>query len=200
MSEETGFVKKPYSQKRCDAFYQAMMTLHKTMLGDVGINMNMQKWTPLEKTVKVNIALEFAIFMHLGQLDKNKMPYIEHPIRVSECVGNAPEKIVALLHDTIEDTELKLEDLVYHFPLIILGAIGAISRRRHEEYADYINRIAEDPIARRVKIADLIDNMSEERWCFGERSMSNSMWKRYYNALEYLIRVEKNIITGKINN
>ena len=197
MSEEIGFEKQAYSQKRCDAFYRAMMTLHKEMLGDIGINMDMWKWTPLERTVKVNIALEFAMFMHLGQLDKNKMPYIEHPIRVSECVGSAPEKIVALLHDTIEDTELKLEDLVYHFPTIILESIDVISKRKKDDYAEYINRVARDTIARRVKIADLRDNMSETRWCFGERDMSNGMWRRYYNALAYLIEVEKSQKRGR---
>jgi hypothetical protein len=191
MNEEIGFVKNAYSQKRCDEFYRVMMTLHKSMVGELGINMDMKKWTALEKTVKVNIALEFAMFMHLGQLDKNKVPYIEHPIRVSECVAGVPEKIVALLHDTIEDTELKLEDLEYHFPTEILDAIDAMSKRKKEDYAGYINRLADNTIARRVKIADLNDNMSEARWCFGKRDMSNSMWKKYFNAFAYLIEVEK---------
>jgi len=178
--------KAPYSRNRSVAFLESMKRMHLTMLGKPEVNLNMHKWTTNDRKVALEVAFEFAMFMHLGQLDKGNKPYIEHPIRVAENVSSFPEKIVAILHDCIEDTDLTLDDLSFHFPIEILRAVDAISRREDEPYVNYIRRVSTNIIARRVKIADLKDNMSEKRWIFGERNNSSSMWVRYSKALEFL--------------
>ena len=162
------------------------------MLGKPEVNMDMRKWTTQDKKVSLEIAFEFAMFMHLGQLDKGGKPYIEHPIRVAENVYSFPEKIVALLHDCIEDTDLTLDDLSFHFPIEILRAVYSISKHVDEPYTIYIRRVSINTIARRVKIADLKDNMSEKRWIFGKRDDSSSMWVRYSKALEFLKEMDGN--------
>lgn len=109
-------------------------------------------------------AIDIATQMHEGQLDKAGAPYISHPISVMNQVETMEEKIVAVLHDAIEDTPLTLADLEREgFPAHILAAIDAISKRDGESAESYLARVMANRLALRVKIADITDNMRLER-------------------------------------
>ena len=111
-------------------------------------------------------AIELAIEAHAGQLDThNGRPYIEHPFRVMIAGSTLQEKITGILHDVIEDTDWTLEQLSKEgFPDTIIDAVDAMSRRDNESYDEYLLRLQKNPIAVRVKINDLTDNMDIRRW------------------------------------
>lgn len=109
-------------------------------------------------------ALQIAIKVHGGQVDKGGNDYINHPIRVSENCCSDEEKIVALLHDTIEDGDITADYLLMQgFPHDIVDAVLSVSRNKDEDYFDFIQRCKANPIGRRVKICDLEDNMDITR-------------------------------------
>lgn len=109
-------------------------------------------------------AMQIAIKVHRGQLDKGGNDYINHPIRVSENCCSDEEKIVALLHDTIEDGDITADYLLMQgFPHDIVDAVLSVSRNKDEDYFDFIQRCKVNPIGCRVKIADLKDNMDITR-------------------------------------
>ncbi|MDZ5603915.1 GTP pyrophosphokinase [Pseudomonas sp. RP23018S] len=104
-------------------------------------------------------AIVIAAIAHDGQVDKGGSAYILHPLRVMKRMSTAEERIVAVLHDVIEDTSLSLSDLARAgFNLKILAALLALSRRAGEPYEDFVVRLGSDPLARAVKLADLADN------------------------------------------
>ena len=109
-------------------------------------------------------ALKVATKAHSGQTDKAGAAYIFHPIRVScRCFTNE-EKIVALLHDTIEDTDVTEDYLLSEgFPRNIVDAILSVTRNEDESYDDFIKRCRLNPIGRQVKLHDLEDNMDISR-------------------------------------
>lgn len=109
-------------------------------------------------------ALAIAVSAHTGQADKLGEPYILHPLRVMMKMKSPAERIVAVLHDVVEDSAITLADLrVAGFAADIIGAVDGLTRRENESYEDYIARASLDPIARKVKIADLEDNMDLRR-------------------------------------
>lgn len=110
-------------------------------------------------------AIQLAACAHRGQVDKAGQPYILHPIRVMQhCAPDPDAMVVAVLHDTLEDTFVSEEELLARgAPVHVVEAIHALTRRDGESYREFIQRVAKNPLARRVKIKDLEDNMSPER-------------------------------------
>ena len=109
-------------------------------------------------------ALQIAVKAHSGQIDKAGSAYIFHPIRVSNRCSTDDERIVALLHDTIEDTEVTTEYLLMEgFPRNIVDAILSVTRNEDESYDDFIKRSRLNPIGKQVKLHDLEDNMDITR-------------------------------------
>lgn len=109
-------------------------------------------------------ALRIAIKAHEGQKDKSGREYIMHPIRVAERCKDPRAKIVALLHDTIEDTEMTVEILQKEgVSQEIIDGVLSVTKREGERYEDFVRRAAENPLGREVKIADLEDNMDIRR-------------------------------------
>lgn len=105
-------------------------------------------------------AIRIAIRVHEGAVDRYGVPYILHPLRVMRSVRTGTEAVIAVLHDTVEDTALTLDELRREgFSEEIVQAIDALSRREGESYEEYMERVCENPAAVRVKIADLEDNM-----------------------------------------
>ena len=111
-------------------------------------------------------AIEIAISAHEGQLDThNGRPYIEHPFRVMNAGHTLQEKIVGILHDVVEDTPWTIDKLAQEgFSEEIVAAINAITHRDNESYDDFMLRVQANPIATRVKLNDLTDNMDIRRW------------------------------------
>ena len=109
-------------------------------------------------------AISLATEAHKGQTDKNGDPYILHPLRVMARVQSETEKIVAVLHDIVEDTDYTIENLRENgYSKQVLEAIECLTKRDGEDYDEYLNRCKSNPIARKVKIADLEDNIDIKR-------------------------------------
>jgi len=117
--------------------------------------------TPLER------ALQIAVQAHAGQVDKGGTPYILHPLRLMLRMEGEMDMMVAVLHDVVEDGEgWTLERLEREgIPLAVAEAVGFLTKRPEEEddYERFIRRAAKHPLARRVKLADLEDNMDLRR-------------------------------------
>lgn len=113
---------------------------------------------------KLEDALLLAIRAHQGQKDKAGAPYILHPIRVMLQLDSEIDRIVAILHDVVEDTRFTLNDLKKRgYSASIVKAVNALTRREGEAYEDFVKRAGLNPIARKVKLADLRDNMNLTR-------------------------------------
>lgn len=101
-----------------------------------------------------------CVTSHTGQRDKSGAAYFQHPMRVAMCCHTDVERIVALLHDTIEDTDITAEYLLAEgFPEYIIDAILSVTKRKGENYEDFVSRAALNPIGRIVKLHDLEDNL-----------------------------------------
>ncbi len=116
----------------------------------------------LESLLAVAIAIAYQA--HDGQIDKAGKPYISHPLTVMAQMDTIESKIVAVLHDAIEDSDLTIADLVNQgFPEFIIEAIAAITKLDGELYENYISRVKSNAIALKVKIADITHNMDISR-------------------------------------
>lgn len=109
-------------------------------------------------------ALMIAVQAHKGQVDKNGMPYILHPIAVMQKVEGLELKTIAVLHDTIEDTYVT-EDFLLEagIPKNIVDVVALLTKPQNESYESYLRRVKENPMAKAVKLADLAHNTSPER-------------------------------------
>lgn len=129
-------------------------------------------------------ALLIAVKAHKGQVDKQGVSYISHPMAVADMVTGELERTVAYLHDVVEDTATTLEELAEIFPEEVIEALDAISRRKGEEtYFEYITRVEANPIAKAVKLADLKHNMLPER---AVKGIAEGLIKRYQKAWDTL--------------
>lgn len=109
-------------------------------------------------------AIIIATKAHEGQTDKAGLPYITHPLRVMQLVKTPQEKIVAVLHDIVEDTTVTIQDLMAEgFDADVLRAIDLLTHKKGEMYHEYVFRLKGDPIATAVKLADLTDNTRIDR-------------------------------------
>ncbi len=140
-----------------------------------------------KETSKIKHALEIASKAHKGQVDKAGEDYINHPLRVAETLKNETEIIVALLHDTIEDTYVTADYLLNEgFSVETVNAILALTRRKDESYEDFIIRCKQNKIAKNVKVADILDNLNIARL----KQITDEDIKRnvkYLKALKYLL-------------
>jgi len=105
-------------------------------------------------------AIGLALSAHRGQTRPDGTPYILHPLRVMLSLADERDRIAAVLHDVVEDSPLTLDDLrAAGFDSEVVAAVDALTRREGEAYDDFIERAAASPRARRVKLADLADNL-----------------------------------------
>ncbi len=144
----------------------------------------------MELNEQLKVAIDLANKYHYGQVDKGGLPYVLHPLYVMVQVDGVKAKIVAILHDILEDTPIIVDDLInYGFDLNIVDAIVSITKIDGESYSDYLKRVKDNELARIVKLADLSHNMDISR-------LSNPTKKdykrveKYKKAYEYLINFE----------
>jgi (p)ppGpp synthase/HD superfamily hydrolase len=110
------------------------------------------------------MAVSIATEAHRGQKDKAGADYISHPLREARKCGTKEEKIVAVLHDVIEDTEIDESYLIGKgFPREIVDAVLAVTRNDGVSYEDFVVRSKQNPISRVVKMHDLEDNLDLRR-------------------------------------
>jgi (p)ppGpp synthase/HD superfamily hydrolase len=109
-------------------------------------------------------AVAIAATAHLGQVDKSGSAYILHPLRLMLRAATPEEQMIAVLHDVVEDSPWTLQQLADEgFPPTVVGALDRLTRRKGESYEEFIGRILEDPLASRVKLLDVEDNMNLAR-------------------------------------
>ncbi len=110
-------------------------------------------------------AIALAVASHRGQRDKAGQPYILHPLRVMLRLETDQERMAAVLHDVVEDGQVTLASLKKAgYPRRVLEAVDHLTHRKGEEtYAEYVERAASNRLARKVKLADLEDNMDLRR-------------------------------------
>ncbi|MCB5746117.1 GTP pyrophosphokinase [Intestinibacter bartlettii] len=133
------------------------------------------------------IALELAVEKHKNQTDKAGNPYILHPLHVMENVNNKEGKIVAILHDIIEDTYIT-ENYLLKIGLSkrIVDAVVALTRSEDMDYQEYIKNLSSNPLAKEVKLADLEHNMDLKRLpTLEEKDLERN--RKYQIAYHYLI-------------
>jgi (p)ppGpp synthase/HD superfamily hydrolase len=114
-------------------------------------------------SIDVAAARALATKAHEGQTDKAGLPYITHPERVALRMESPELQVIGWLHDTVEDTTLTVKDIAERFGPETAAAVDAISRRDGEKWSGYLDRVAANPMARQVKISDLIDNSNLSR-------------------------------------
>jgi len=130
--------------------------------------------------------MKIAYNAHLNQVDKSGMPYIFHPIYIAERMDDEESTIVALLHDTIEDSDLTICDLKMEgFSESVIKALECLTHDKNMQYEEYIQRIKDNPLAKKVKKVDLEHNSLLERLEIVDESVMNRL-KKYEKAKEML--------------
>lgn len=110
-------------------------------------------------TERTKRAIKLAFQAHQGQTDKSDLPYVTHPLHLAEQMDDEPGTVAALLHDVVEDTHYTLEDLAaMDFGDDVMEALALLTHDDAVPYLDYVRRLRHNPIARKVKLADLAHN------------------------------------------
>jgi (p)ppGpp synthase/HD superfamily hydrolase len=131
-------------------------------------------------------ALQIAVKAHAGAKDKAGAPYIFHPIRVMMRCRTDDAKIVALLHDVVEDTDVTFDDLSAEgFSEKVLAALRFVTHFEEDSYDAYVEKIAANPIAVEVKLADLEDNSDIRRLKMMDQN-SAERFAKYLRAYRFL--------------
>lgn len=132
-------------------------------------------------------ALNIAYRAHQGQLDKGGCPYIFHPFHLAEQMETEEEVCVALLHDVLEDSDTKIDDLIsLGFSETIIEAVITLTKEKGCSYSDYIQRVNKNPLSKKIKCADIAHNLDLSRL----NQMSDQDRERYscyQRALEILL-------------
>ena len=109
-------------------------------------------------------AMKLCFHAHKDQTDKSGIPYVFHPIHLAEQMTDEDTTVVALLHDVVEDTDYTIEDLAaMGFCERVLDAIRLMTHGEDVPYMDYVAKIKDNPIAKAVKLADLMHNSDTTR-------------------------------------
>lgn len=115
-------------------------------------------YTPL-----TNKAMQIAYAAHHGQVDKGGLPYIFHPYHLAEAMEDEVSCCAALLHDVVEDTDLTMEQLAEEFPSAVIDVLQLLTHREDVPYFDYVQAIKANPIAVKIKLADIAHNADQTR-------------------------------------
>lgn len=134
-------------------------------------------YTPL-----TNKALRLAYAAHHGQTDTSGLPYIFHPYHLAEQMTDEVSACVALLHDVAEDTSVTIEELEREFPREVTEVLRLLTHRPGTDYFDYVRAIKTNPVAVKVKLADLAHNSDETRFAGCEKIPVEQLakWREKY--------------------
>jgi (p)ppGpp synthase/HD superfamily hydrolase len=132
-------------------------------------------------------AIEIATEAHKGATDKYGSPYINHVTRVMDLGATDEEKIVGVLHDVVEDTHWTIEKLEAEgFSSEVIAALKFVTKiSEDEDYEEFTLRVSKNPLAVKVKINDLTDNMDIRRIpTLTEKDLTRLM--KYHKAYRFL--------------
>lgn len=109
------------------------------------------------------LAERIARQAHEGQFRRDgTTPYVKHPEAVASRVESEDAKAVAWLHDVIEDTDVDASSLLdAGVPNPVVEAVTLLTKSPDVPYEDYLKRIQKNPLARYVKIADMLSNLAD---------------------------------------
>ena len=131
-------------------------------------------------------AITIACDAHQGQSSINGEPYILHPLRLLIKAKSNEEKIIAVLHDVIEKSNISLADLKNKgFDQNIISSIDSLSRRKSESYVDYIERLMQNRISVKIKLLDLTDNIKIHNEN-NDNGIYDAKINKYKNALKQI--------------
>lgn len=137
--------------------------------------------------MRLEQAIELARRFHAGQTDKAGRPYVEHVVRVADSVDTEDEKLVAVMHDLLEDTMLDSIDLTCAgCPPQVRLAVEDLTHLPGEPYESYLGRVASNPLALAVKRADISDNASEDRLRLLDPEEAEQLREKYRHARSLL--------------
>lgn len=144
---------------------------------------------PEHQHTQLDTALAIAVKAHAGQVDKAGVPYILHPLRVMAQLDDIQEKIIAVLHDVLEDSETTPDDLrKAGIDDYYINGVEKLTRKENQSYEDYIHSLYTWKICAKVKVADLRDNQHLERLLFHDLSLADlERIKKYHKALRELV-------------
>lgn len=137
----------------------------------------------------IDDALELVAANFRGVTDKDGEPYVMHCLRVMMGVDSDDARLVALMHDLVEDTPVTIEDLRQRgFSDAVLDALDLVTHKDEDSYADYVVRLKANPIAREVKLSDLRDNAGLTRVLYREelRDRDTKRIQRYVLSYQFL--------------
>ena len=137
-------------------------------------------------TQLTNRAMQIAYEAHHGQLDKCGMPYIFHPFHLAEQMEDEYAVCAALLHDVLEDTDYPREALAAEFPAEIMEALDLLTHQEGVHYLEYVEKIKPNPLAKTVKLADLIHNTDKTRIPLDGPEVQKILEEKYRRAFEIL--------------
>ena len=112
---------------------------------------------------KIDLAESIMLYAHTDQVDEGGHPYYWHPVIVASHMETEEEKVVALLHDVVEKSAVSLDTIGNLFGSRVMEAVSLLTLREGESYLSYINRLSRDPLARKVKLAEIDHNMDTGR-------------------------------------
>ena len=116
-------------------------------------------YTPMTKK-----AMKLCFDAHKEQMDKGGIPYVFHPIHLAEQMSDELSTVCALLHDVIEDTNYTLSDISdMGFPISVTEVLALLTYDQSISYFDYVKKLATNPIAKQIKLADLKHNSDISR-------------------------------------
>jgi (p)ppGpp synthase/HD superfamily hydrolase len=127
-------------------------------------------------------AMEMAVLAHAQQLDKARLPYLIHVLRVAGRCQDETQMIVALLHDVVEDSAIGLDYIRREFGDEIADAVDHLTRREEETYPEFIRRAQQNRIAAQVKLIDVVDHLRQEE----AANLKDSLRNRYRAAYKEL--------------
>ncbi len=131
-------------------------------------------------------AIEIALRAHAGQKGKDGAPYVLHPLRLMTRMDTDEERMAAVLHDVVEDSEVTLEDLRgAGFPEGVVETVRLLTHEEGISYEGYVERLKADAMARRIKVADLEDN-SDIRRLSGIEEKDLERLRKYHRAWQIL--------------
>ena len=144
-------------------------------------------YTPM--TIK---AMKIAYAAHEGQEDYAGVPYIFHPMHLAEQMEDEISGTVALLHDVVEDTDVTAQALEKEFPAEVMAAVRLLTHEPGTDYFEYVRAIRSNPVAKRVKLADIAHNTDETRDVCAVISEERRIWwkNKYSKAKAILIENE----------
>ncbi len=135
----------------------------------------------------VYLARDIAYHAFLNKVDHGGNAYIFHLVSVAGNCTDKEAQAAGYLHDVLEDTDITADDLLKDgIPVSVVETVQLLTRTQDETYAEYLEKLKSDPIAKEVKLADLADNMNLDRLNDSSDKSNFSLLRRYKKAVIFL--------------